>query len=130
MTLGGTHGPIEETYDLLKSEDMAAMVNEILDGKRKVPGWGSSFDKDGQGDPNWKPVDALLLKHFEPYRWRMTTVTNTLHESGILVLPNPSAYTAITALILQMPKKLAPYILVMGRLSAWAEIFLNETKGS
>lgn len=131
VTFGGRHGPVEQTYAMLqRDETPEAIVGSYLARKQKVPGWGSSFTEEGQGDPIWKPVDAVLLKHFEEHRYKLTKITQALIEAGVKILPNPSAYTAITAIILEMPKRLSPYLLVMGRLSAWAEIFLNETKGT
>jgi citrate synthase len=134
LCFGGKHGPIEQTYTLLQwAEDVdvtaESIVGSYISRKQKVPGWGSSFTEEGEADPIWKPVDAVLMKHFEERRWTMTKITQALHEAGVKVLPNPSAYTALTAIILKMPKRLAPYLLITGRLSAWTEIFMGETKG-
>jgi hypothetical protein len=74
-------------------------------------------------------VSDCLIEHFEIISFRLPQITQALHERGVMILPNPSAYTALAAIIIRMPKRLSPYLLIMGRLSAWAEIFLNETKG-
>jgi citrate synthase len=130
VAFGGRHGPVEQTYELLESAYACeTLVNDLLAKGEKIPGWGSSFVQSGQGDPHWHQVDQVLIHYFEPFRWRMTKFTDALHTRGRMILPNPSAYTALTAIIVGMPKRLSPYLLIMGRLSAWAEIFLNETKG-
>jgi citrate synthase len=131
VCFGGRHGPVEETYELLASPYVAeSQVQGYLERAEKVPGWGSSFTEKGEGDPIWKPVATLLDRDFEKKSWVLSKVTKYLHQSDLKIYPNPSAYTALSAIIVGMPKRLSPYLLVMGRLSAWAEIFLNETKGA
>lgn len=129
--LGGAHGPILETFDWIQRACSfpAVAVREFFDANPhgKIPGWGSSFSKDGV-DPIWGPVASIMAEKFN-YRWRcLDQTTKSLHERGKLVYPNPSAFTAATAIIVGMPRELAPMILVMGRFPAWAELFWNEIK--
>lgn len=130
-TFGQRHGPIEETYEMIAKAEVPAefFVGNYLERKQHVPGWGSSFTK-GEMDPDWKPVYACLENSFPNIEKRITAFTNALHDEGVDIYPNPSALTAAAAIALDMPKRLSPYLLVMGRLAAWAEIFLNETKGT
>lgn len=127
---GKTHGPIEDTYDWLNQpgtpdKNVAAFMRRNKDGK--IPGWGSSFSK-GQIDPIWVAVDTMIRSKWSTMGGLLTAYTELLQTLDIPVYPNPSAYTAATAIILEMPRGIAPYLLVMGRLPAWAELFLNETR--
>lgn len=131
MTFGGPHGPILESYDLLSGEfPTEAWVKSSLDLGRKVPGWGMSFVK-GEIDPVWLPVYKFISENFPVTRARIDWITEELHRRGKLIYPNPSTFSAATAIILKMPRQLSPYILIASRLDAWAEIFLDTlTKGS
>lgn len=129
-TLGGRHGPIDATYDWLQqpgdpSENVEAFFAKHPEGR--IPGWGSSFSK-GQVDQAWVPVDALIQEKWPKTYDVIRSYTGALHERNIIIAPNPSAYTAAAAIILEMPREIAPYLLVLGRLTAWVELFLNETR--
>lgn len=129
MALGGQHGPIIETYDILKSERPARdIVDEKLEWKTYVPGWGSSFVKHDV-DPIWNDVNGLLALNHKAMWERMNDFTEALKEAGKELYPNPSAFTAATAIVVGLPRSVSPYLLIVGRISAWTEIFLNETKG-
>lgn len=121
-TLGGVHAPLAQTYDLLNHKTPADAAYRIIKAGRKVPGWGTSF----KDDEIWKPVETVLRDDF-PERWEtLQSVTRVLHEFGKAVEPNPSAYTAITAIELGLQKELAVWIFISGRLDAWASL----TKGN
>jgi citrate synthase len=127
-TFGEKHGPIVQTYDLLQC-DARMNAGTLLDEQRPIPGWGNSFVK-GKPDPDWRAVDKLLYKLNPDLHNVMDDITNLLGKNGKMVFPNPSAYTAATALTLGMPRRLSPYLLAMSRLEAWAQIFNDETKGT
>lgn len=120
-TLGGVHAPIEATYDLLASEGPVP-ENE------KLPGWGTSFIK-GQIDPVWLPVDECLALLNPSLHQKIESITRALHVKGKIVYPNPSCYTAATALTLGIPRRLSAWLFVGGRLHAWYELFQAATKG-
>lgn len=115
-TLGGPHGPIEQTYRLFMSADPDSAARAYLDRGEKVPGFGNSFHK-GEPDPKWAEVDYILRSKFPAQAERMESVFRVL---GGKVFPNPSTYTALTAIIVGLPEKLAPYIFVAARLEGWA----------
>jgi citrate synthase len=126
--LGGRHGPIKETYDWLESSYAAKeIVQEYIQTGQKLEGWGTSFTK-GQLDTEWIKVNNLLELNFGQTYQRMDAYTKEFHNAGKMIFPNPSAFTAVTAMAIEMPKRLAPYLLLIGRVSAWGEIFFNETK--
>ncbi|MEO7520232.1 MAG: citrate/2-methylcitrate synthase [Gemmatimonas sp.] len=129
-TIGGAHGPITETFDWLeRSFSFAELAVKDFFARNpdgKIPGWGSSFNKESV-DPIWAPAASILEGKFAT-TWRcIDETTKALHRRGKMVHPNPSAFTAATARVIGMPRALAPYLLVIGRLSSWAEVFLNET---
>lgn len=117
-TLGGTHGPIEQTYDFLHSPHPAAAVPALLLAKQKVLGWGNSFYR-GVPDPLWAKVDKCLADHFPEMSGKLEAVTRQLHGAGRMLFPNPSAYTAAAALILRLPRDVSPFLFVSGRLNHW-----------
>lgn len=128
-TLGKHHGPVSETCAILRNPKPATeLVKEIIELGQKVPGWGSSFTNNGESDPLWDGVIAILKDKFTREFARLNEITDALHTFGKLIVPNPSAYTAITAIIIGMPDRIAPLLLVAGRIEAWAEIFTIETK--
>ena len=117
----GIHAPLEFTIQLLNEPDPVKEANRILDEGCKIPGWGNSFVK-GQPDPIWNDADATIY-HVAPELWRtIRGITTALHGRGKKIFPNPSTYTAATAIILRMPPKLAPSIFVMGRLAGWSKL--------
>lgn len=129
--LGEMHGPIEEAYDLLNwtgEHDIPTIY-----GKEKFPGWGNSFVK-GHIDDAFLLVDQILEANFPRMHSRLREITDALHARGKKVFPNPAAYTAATALLLGMPRHLAPMLFVQGRLEAWSAVFnstvnaMNEPK--
>lgn len=115
-TLGGLHAPIEQTYRVLTHEISA---KALLHKGRKVPGWGSSFADNSA----WKALEEHLRKCFPDVVRSVDLITGLIHSYGKLIQPNPSAWTAATALALRLPAKLSPFLLVQGRLSAWSELF-------
>lgn len=121
-TLGGVHAPLVQTHQFLSCEDPPMAARRLLDAGLKVPGWGSSFVK-GEKDEKWLPVEKLLAEHWWPLYEKIDMVTAVLRMSGKDLHPNPSAYTAATAIILGMKADLAPYLFVAGRLQGWSEVF-------
>lgn len=122
-TLGEMHGPIEAAYVYLASSlgavpAVSAFFNE------KVPGFGNSFIK-GRIDDAFLPVDQTIEALWPRWHNRLREITDVLHARGKKVFPNPAAYSALTALILNMPRHLSPMLFVQARLEAWATVFHN-----
>lgn len=124
-TLGEVHGPIEQTVIFLSHAQPQEVAKAELLAGRKVPGWGSSFSK-GKKDPLWDRVDWQLQDKFNELYAKLEAVTETLHAVGKVVYPNPSAYTAATAIALRLPAKIAPWIFVRGRLDGWSELLSGK----
>ena len=121
MNLGEKHAPLEQTYRFLCLEHPQKNVNWALEVGEHVPGWGNSFVK-GESDPLWIGVHEILLKSFPEMAAKLDRVTEQLHARGKKIYPNPSAYTAATAIILQLPPKVAVYLFIRGRLDAWTHL--------
>jgi citrate synthase len=117
MTLGGMHGPLIQSYDLLSGKH--------FDGIQ--PGWGNSFVK-GEPDPAWSKVDLLLKQNWSSVYLLIDQKTKALHEFGKDVYPNPSIYTAAVAYVLGIPREIVPLLFVRSRLEAWSDIFLKNRK--
>jgi citrate synthase len=130
MTLGGTHGPIEETVMFLKQgyDALAASVRRSYAIGLKIPGWGNSFYRAVE-DPLWADVRDCLAVKFPEAHGKLKTVTGVWAEvSGKPLYPNPSAFTAVAAIEFEMPPKIAPFLLVLGRLSAWTQLVMENMK--
>jgi len=121
LTLGGKHAPLEQTHRFLSLEDPAREVHILLKAEMKVPGWGGTFQKDAP-DPIWKPVHAFLDAHWPFLARKLDDVTAELHNFARAIHPNPSAYTAATAIVIGLPAKLAVWLFVRSRLDGWAHI--------
>jgi citrate synthase len=122
LTLGGMHAPIEQTVQFLECANPAAVAREMLERGEFVPGWGNSFHR-GVPDPIWTGVDAYLREHFQWLTELMDGVSTELHRvKGLVLLPNPSAFTAATAIALEIPARSAAWLFISGRLDAWAKL--------
>jgi len=117
LTLGGMHGPLFQSYDFL--------TGKTFDGIQ--PGWGNSFVK-GELDPAWIKVDLFIKEHWPEIHRRIEQKTKELHESGKVVFPNPSIYTAAVALAIRLPRDIVPILFVASRIEAWSDIFLKNRK--
>jgi citrate synthase len=117
LTLGGLHGPLIQSYDLLSGK--------TFEGNQ--PGWGNSFVK-GIFDETWRQVDDLLKEHWPAIHSKIESTTNALHSNGKLVFPNPSIYTAAVGHAIGLPREVVPILFVSSRLEAWSEIFLKNKK--
>lgn len=125
-TLGERHAPLKETYDFLLQPNPEEVIGQILTVGGKVPGWGNSFHKGP--DPVWEPVRNTLQQCFPEMHSRLLEVTAILHSFGKPLQPNPSAFTAATAIILGMPKEMSYYLLIAGRLLNWHRLFYETLK--
>jgi len=68
-------------------------------------------------------VDQLLEQHFPRTHSTLREITDILHTNGKHIFPNPAAYTACVALVLQMPRHLAPMLFIQARIEAWSSVF-------
>lgn len=128
LCTGGIHFPFNETYDLLTAESPEKLAKSLLEVKRKVPGWGSSFVT-GVPDQDWERVDALLGDMNATLHQKIESVTSAIIGSGKSVYPNSTCYTVATAITVKMPRPLVPYLVLKGKLDAWSAIFLENVKG-
>lgn len=126
MTVGGLHGPLEETYEFLAQGSPGAKVAGLVKEGKRIPGWGNSFEK-GE-DLVWEPVRMVLDEEFPRWVEVLGDVTSALRDEGKVLWPNPSAYTAVTGICLGMRKELLGYLFVAGRLEGWSGIFAEHFK--
>jgi citrate synthase len=120
-TVGGMHAPLEETYHFLLAQDE---VTELTPGMQ-LPGWGSSFEKDGC-DPLWLGVQEQLFKHYLKLKGRIESVTAALHALGKKIYPNASCYTAATGIAIGLPSNCLAWLFVQGRLENWTMICAKQ----
>jgi citrate synthase len=68
-------------------------------------------------------VDAFLREHFGELSEVMDAISAELwHVKGLVLLPNPSAFTATTAIAVGIPARAAAWLFISGRLDAWAKL--------
>lgn len=122
--LGEMHGPIEAAYTILTPDSRSVGLEFLATHVGKCPGWGNSFVK-GRIDDAFLPVDQILEAQFPRIHSRLREITDALHGRGKKIFPNPAAYTAATALVLGMPRHLAPMLFIQARIEAWSSVFYH-----
>jgi citrate synthase len=130
-TTGGLHAPIIAACELLENYTHDGPVDYgylVTVCKHKLPGWGSAFVK---GKPDEIVQDGIT---FIGSYWQMgnkiSDITKILHDKGKNIYPNMACLTAATALILGMPKMLAPVLFLQGRAMAWAQLIHDTPRPS
>ncbi len=124
-TLGGTHAPIIQAYEVLKRENGRSIY--IGDGY-KVAGWGNSFVK-GMPDKTWDKTSDLL-NLWPDIAYRIEEDTKLLHGLSKNIYPNAACYTAATAIIIGLPKDLSPWLVIQARLPEWAKLIYDIQRQS
>lgn len=125
LTTGYRHAPIYETVMFLSLDDPAKVAETIVEGGKKVPGWGGDFQRT-RPDPVWAGVDAAVLDFNPSLHAKICAVTAALGKRGKNIFPNPSAYTAAVAITLQMPPQAAVYLFIVGRIDGWCQLALTK----
>lgn len=128
LTLGGNHAPLEAAYEFFDNEECVARAALLLSHKQIIPGFGNSFVR-GQHDPDWAEVREWFETNGIMWRSRVLPVMDMLHEKGKYVFPNPACYTALTAILIGLPKQICPMLFIGGRLRSWAALFNNYVGG-
>lgn len=125
LTLGGQHAPLLDVYAMLDSENPALEARKRLVAGKRVPGWGNAFHKDCI-DPAWDGVVSMLEK--QPVWERVTAIQEVLDSYNKKLFPNPGCLSACIAITVGLPKHLAPWVGVMGRMTGWAQLFARAYK--
>ena len=126
--LGGKHAPVTKIAEFLAKTPFVMLgiaEDHVMEG-RAIPGWGNSFFK-GRPDPDWAQV-ATIIDAWPDMAGKIDSVTDLLHSHGKHVFPNAGCYTAAAAIIVGMPIKLAPFLLLRGRLEVWCSLALDQCK--
>lgn len=123
--LGNPHGPVQEVTEMLSSENPIGFAKMYIDSGAKVPGWGNGFVK-GKLDPAWEEANEYIKKNFPDLFLLIDEITKLLHDNGKMIFPNPACYTAITAIVNDIPADAASYVFISSRLPAWFEIYMKE----
>lgn len=127
LTTGGMHAPIAETMDVVnfalhaEEGEIRGFVHAEIESGGRIKGWGNSFIK-GAEDDLWLGFQDVLKETFPVIYTAIRSLTVALHACGKNIYPNPSAFTAATALALGIPPVVAPFIFFQGRLAAWTQI--------
>lgn len=126
LSMGGKHAPVMEAQQEFNRYRVLGKVAEDID---IIPGFGSAWFK-GEPDPviekffNTLPINcdegAELVDDVAYYTKEVQLVT------GKELYPNAALATAVGNLALKQPPFLAPYLVIQGRVSAWAEIYTKN----
>lgn len=124
-TLGAKHGPIVETCRTLASMNEPTNVIRLcgIYGKR-IPGWGNSLVK-GRDDPDFLRVRDQLENLNPKLVERIDAITGAMHARGKRIYPNPSCWTAATAITVGLPAELSPYLFIAARLPVWSRAVMG-----
>ncbi len=123
--LGNPHGPVQEVTEMLSSEDPIGFAKMYIENGAKVPGWGNGFVK-GKPDQIWDEANEHIKKNFPDLFSLIDEITKLLHDNGKMIFPNPACYTAITAIVNDIPADAASYVFISSRLPAWFQIYMRE----
>ena len=124
-TLGGKHGPIVRTFYVLTWDGSAVdLANQAAIGVT-VDGWGNSILK-GRDDPDFLLVRDHLENIDQKMVERIDAITGALHSRGKRIYPNPSCWTAATAITVGLPAELSPYLFIAARLPVWSRAVLGQ----
>jgi citrate synthase len=127
LTLGGRHGPTEQTVNFLTA--VGSFDPRIYyQHKLMIPGWGSAFIK-GEPDPHFDTLDGYLFEDNTHIWKKIKEVTTKIHNTGKILYPNAACYTAAVAITEGIPAEVSPYLLIKGRLDTWTSIYL-QNKGT
>lgn len=131
LTTGGMHAPIAQTIEVIRIAMQHVSIQEdekfvlgYTDTGARIPGWGNSFIK-GAEDDLWIDFQDVLKDAFPEIYKAVRRLTLALHHAGKDIYPNPSAFTAATAIALGIPPVIAPFIFFRGRLDAWTQVALK-----
>lgn len=124
LTLGGLHGPLTATFDLLASEDPLGEVDARLAAGYRIPGWGNSFHK-GEVEPAFRPVAKLLQEVCPELGEKIDLITKHIHGRGLNIYPNPSTYTAATAIVVGLPREAVGMLVIQARIIPWTSEFVR-----
>ena len=126
LSMGGKHAPVQETQQEFNAFRFTNKVAEDID---VIPGFGSAWYK-GEPDPaiekffNSLPLvcdeGAELIAIVASYTEEVQLVT------GKQLYPNAALATAVGNIAMKQPPFLAPYLVIQGRVSAWADIYTNN----
>lgn len=128
LSVGGQHAPLIGAWEALLSPVENLKQHIELGGI--VPGWGSSFQKEGI-DPVWQSLsDHIATQFHEQIGRKIEEVTLALHEQGKQIYPNIACLTAATGIILKMPPQLVGWFFIQGRLAEWGKVFFSVLAGT
>lgn len=132
---GGKHAPFIEAYKFLKecnelycenfhealnktNEHISQMTYDRASKGEIIPGFGSSFFRDGEKDPLLFELELLI-----PDKW---TIIASRIRAGLLkcnknLHPNLAFYTAVNAIEMNMPENLSMILALEGRVMGWQQ---------
>lgn len=122
-TLGAKHGPIAYTFAVLTWGGLPSSLAQQAAGGVTVHGWGNSLVK-GRNDPDFLRVRDHLENINPKLVERIDAITGALHARGKRIYPNPSCWTAATAITVGLPAELSPYLFIAARLPVWSRAIL------
>ena len=124
LSLGEVHAPVYDARQVLFHTPDAAIKMALEDGL-KIPGFGNSFYKESI-DPAWDDFVVELNKEWPEYASRLNEVTEIINTYKQLKLyPNPAAFTAIVAEILNMEPGTEISLFILARIFAWNQQWVD-----
>jgi len=127
LMLGGLHGPLMQTYDLLALDCPLDEVARRLNSGIRIPGWGNGFYKQGI-EPEFQPVAIELARVNPEICAKIDVITDYIHgydDGRLKIYPNPSCFTAATAITVGLPRETVGVLALQGRLMIWTEDFMR-----
>jgi citrate synthase len=127
LSLGDVHGPTYQARRMLFYTDRKSLIRAINDGVI-IPGFGNAFYKDNI-DPAWIDFRKILEAEYPENAKQIDEIAELLSKlKGKDLYPNPAAYTAATAHIMDMLPGTEIGLAIAARMGVWAKQWHENTK--
>jgi hypothetical protein len=118
LSLGNIHGPVKEAREILYRTDNSD-IESALDSGLLIPGFGNAFYKDGI-DPAWNKYEKELKLNWKEHADRIEAVRELIKtKKQIEIFPNPAAFTAVVAELLDVAPGTEISLAISARIVAW-----------
>lgn len=129
LTLGDKHGPADLARIAIYDRSTESIEASVENGE-KVCGWGNSFYKTSV-DPSFLDLAHLVREEYPDHEEKLKRVSEIIFKSsGKALYPNPAAYTAVCAEILNLPRGSEIMLFILARVPAWSALWVQCAGGT
>jgi len=112
---------------IFNNPNASISIEAMLKKGLKVPGWGSSFYK-GEVDPAFLELHEYLKSFCENFSVADAVSEHISKFKGKPIVMNPSFYTVMVGIILELPPHAIQNLLIQPRIAAWMDYVETNRK--